>query len=200
MDDSNQTPVIDNAQSFSFKAETKQLLNILIHSLYKEKDVFLRELLSNASDALNRFRFEMLTTQVVLDANTELCIRVSADKDTRMLTIQDTGIGMNRSEMIENLGTIAQSGARKFLEVAKDQKGDFSQVIGQFGVGFYSAFIVADRITVDTRRAGLPAKDGVRWESDGSGEFTVESIDRPQRGTSITMHLREGEDDFLSSY
>ena len=138
MTDTNDTP-----QQFSFKAETKQLLNILIHSLYKDREVFLRELLSNASDALNRLRFEMVTNHNVLDPNTELNIHIKADKDSRMLTIQDSGIGMTRDEMIENLGTIAQSGARKFLDATRDQKVDFSQLIGQFGVGFYSVFMVA---------------------------------------------------------
>ncbi|MBT3714574.1 MAG: molecular chaperone HtpG, partial [Anaerolineae bacterium] len=132
-----------SAQSFTFKAETKQLLNILIHSLYKDKEVFLRELLSNASDALNRVHFEMLTNQNVLDADVELNIRITADKDERMLTIQDTGIGMTKDEIIENLGTIAQSGARNFIEATKDAEEDLAQVIGQFGVGFYSVFMAA---------------------------------------------------------
>src|SRR5678810_936278 len=140
-----------DAQQFSFKAETKQLLNILIHSLYKDREVFLRELLSNASDALNRMRFEMVTNQNVLDPQTELSIHIQADQDARMLTIQDTGIGMTRDEIIENLGTIAQSGARKFIEATKDQKVDFSQVIGQFGVGFYSVFMVAEWVRVTSR-------------------------------------------------
>lgn len=142
----NETP-----QQFTFKAETKQLLNILIHSLYKDREVFLRELLSNASDALNRLRFEMVTNHNVLDSNAELHVRIKVDKDAHMLTIQDTGIGMTRDEMIENLGTIAQSGARKFLDATKDQKVDFAQVIGQFGVGFYSVFMVADWVRVTSR-------------------------------------------------
>ncbi len=199
MDDSNQTPVIDNAESFSFKAETKQLLNILIHSLYKEKDVFLRELLSNASDALNRFRFEMLTNQVVLDANTELCIRVSADKETRMLTIQDTGIGLNRSEMIENLGTIAQSGARKFLEVAKDQKGDFSQVIGQFGVGFYSVFMVAEWVKV-TSHSFRPDDEPVTWYATGEDNYQIAPAVKAERGTIIEIKLKEDAAEFAEEY
>jgi len=139
MTDKNDAP-----QQFTFKAETKQLLNILIHSLYKDREVFLRELLSNASDALNRLRFEMVTNHNVLDSAAELNVRITIDKDARTLTIQDTGIGMTRDEVIENLGTIAQSGARKFLDATKDQKVDFAQVIGQFGVGFYSVFMVAE--------------------------------------------------------
>src|SRR5512147_624920 len=141
----------DATSTYTFKAETKQLLNILIHSLYKDREVFLRELLSNASDALNRLRFEMVTNQNVVDPKAELSIHIKADKDARLLTIQDTGIGMTRDEVIENLGTIAQSGARKFIEATKDQKLDFSQVIGQFGVGFYSVFMVAESVRVTSR-------------------------------------------------
>ena len=152
-------PNQNEAERFSFKAETRQLLNILIHSLYKDREVFLRELLSNASDALNRVRFEMLTDHQVLDPGVDLYIRITVDKEKRLLTIQDTGIGMTRDEIIENLGTIAQSGARKFMEATKDNKLDFSQVIGQFGVGFYSVFMVAEwvRVTspfVQTARQG----------------------------------------------
>ena len=141
-------PTRDEAQSYSFKAETRQLLNILIHSLYKDREVFLRELLSNASDALNRIRFEMVTNRDVLDPDAELAIHIHADKESRTLTIQDTGIGMTRDEIVENLGTIAQSGARKFIEATKDKKADFTQVIGQFGVGFYSVFMVAEWVRV----------------------------------------------------
>src|SRR5688572_27923557 len=151
MTNPDQTTTRDEAQSFHFKAETKQLLNILIHSLYKDREVFLRELLSNASDALNRLRFEMVTNQDVLDPAAELAIRIQVDKDARMLIIQDTGIGMTKDEIIENLGTIAQSGARKFLEATKDRKADLTQVIGQFGVGFYSVFMVADWVRVTSR-------------------------------------------------
>ena len=146
MTDPNPAATSENVQQFSFKAETKQLLDILIHSLYKDREVFLRELLSNASDALNRLRFEMVTNQEVVDPKAELKIHITADKDSRMLTIQDTGVGMTREEIVENLGTIAQSGARKFIEASNDKSVDFSQVIGQFGVGFYSAFLVADKV------------------------------------------------------
>src|SRR5512147_338190 len=151
MTDTTPTATPEDVQQFSFKAETKQLLSILIHSLYKDREVFLRELLSNASDALNRLRFEMVTNQDVVDPQAELKIQITADKDARMLTIQDTGIGMTREEVIENLGTIAQSGARKFIEATKDKKVDFSQVIGQFGVGFYSVFMVAEWVRVTSR-------------------------------------------------
>ena len=161
------------AERFSFKAETRQLLNILIHSLYKDREVFLRELLSNASDALNRMRFEMLTNHQVLDPGVELGIHITADKEQRLLTIQDTGIGMTRDEIIENLGTIAQSGARKFMEATKDEKVDFSQVIGQFGVGFYSVFMVAEWVRV-TSRSYKPRAKAVSWYATGEDNFEVE--------------------------
>ncbi|MCX6064690.1 MAG: ATP-binding protein, partial [Chloroflexi bacterium] len=172
MADSSETPTLENGQSFSFKAETKQLLNILIHSLYKDKEVFLRELLSNASDALNRLRFELLTNQAVLDPEAEMCIHISVDKEAGKITIRDTGIGMTREEMIENLGTIAQSGARKFLDAAKDQKGDFAQVIGQFGVGFYSVFMVADWVKV-TSRSFQPEAEAALWFALGEDNFQI---------------------------
>ena len=187
-------------ETLGFQAEVKQLLQLMIHSLYSNKEIFLRELISNASDASDKLRFEGIAHPDWYEDDPELKIRVSFDKAARTINITDNGIGMSREEVIANLGTIARSGTKEFFsKLSGDQQKD-AALIGQFGVGFYSAFIVADRITVETRRAGLPAKDGVRWESDGSGEFTVEDINRPQRGTSITMHLREGEDDFLSSY
>ncbi len=187
-------------ETLGFQAEVKQLLQLMIHSLYSNKEIFLRELISNASDASDKLRFEGIAHPDWYEDDPELKIRVSFDKSARAINITDNGIGMSREEVIANLGTIARSGTKEFFtKLSGDQQKD-AALIGQFGVGFYSAFIVADRITVETRRAGLPAKDGVRWESDGSGEFTVEGIDRPQRGTSITMHLREGEDDFLSSH
>src|SRR5258706_15961848 len=177
MTDTNETP-----QQYSFKAETKQLLNILIHSLYKDREVFLRELFSNASDALNRMRFEMVTNQNVLDSKTELSIHITADKDARTLVIQDTGIGMTREEVIENLGTIAQSGARKFLELAKDQKGDISQVIGQFGVGFYSVFMAAEWVR-GTSGSYKPDTEAVRWYATGDENFQVHAADIAAGGT-----------------
>ena len=184
----------------AFQAEVKQLLQLMIHSLYSNKEIFLRELISNASDAADKLRFEALDQSNLYDGDSDLAIDVSFDKAARTITIADNGIGMSRDEAIEHLGTIAKSGTREFFsKLSGDQQKD-AALIGQFGVGFYSAFIVADRVTVESRRAGLPASDGVRWESDGSGEYSVESIDKPQRGTSITLHLREDEDDFLSSF
>ena len=187
-------------ETLGFQAEVKQLLQLMIHSLYSNKEIFLRELISNASDAADKLRFEGIAHPDWYGDDPELNIKVEFDKNARTVTISDNGIGMSREEVISNLGTIARSGTKEFFsKLSGDQQKD-AALIGQFGVGFYSAFIVADKITVDTRRAGLPASDGVRWESDGSGEFTIETIDRPQRGTSITLHLREGEDDFLNSY
>jgi molecular chaperone HtpG len=187
-------------QTLGFQAEVKQLLQLMIHSLYSNKEIFLRELISNASDAADKLRFEAINHAELFENDAELKITVSFDKTARTITIADNGIGMSRDEAIEHLGTIAKSGTKEFFSrLSGDQQKD-AALIGQFGVGFYSAFIVADRITVDTRRAGHAANDGVRWESEGAGDFTVESIDKPQRGTAITLHLREGEDDFLSAW
>jgi molecular chaperone HtpG len=187
-------------ETMGFQAEVKQLLQLMIHSLYSNKEIFLRELISNASDAADKLRFEGIAHPDWYGDDPELKIKVEFDKAARTISISDNGIGMSREEVINNLGTIARSGTKEFFsKLSGDQQKD-AALIGQFGVGFYSAFIVADRITVETRRAGLPAADGVRWESDGSGEFTIETIDRPQRGTTITLHLRDGEDDFLNSY
>jgi HSP90 family molecular chaperone len=199
MDETNQTPAIENAQSYSFKAETKQLLNILIHSLYKDKEVFLRELLSNASDALNRLRFEMLTNHAVLDPEAELCIRISVDKDAKTIMIRDTGIGMTRDEVIENLGTIAQSGARKFLEAAKEQKGDLAQVIGQFGVGFYSVFMVAEWVKV-TSRSYQPEAESVAWFATGDDSFQVGPAQMSERGTLVEIKLKEDVAEFANDF
>ena len=197
MTDSNtaQNPV----EQFSFKAETKQLLNILIHSLYKDREVFLRELLSNASDALNRMRFEMVTNQNVLDPQAELSIHIKTDKDARMLTIQDTGIGMTRDEIIENLGTIAQSGARKFIEATRDQKVDFSQVIGQFGVGFYSVFMVAEWVRV-TSRSYRPEAEAVSWYATGEDNFEVGAAELSERGTRVEIKLKEEAAEFAEDF
>ena len=187
-------------ETLGFQAEVKQLLQLMIHSLYSNKEIFLRELISNASDAADKLRFEGIAHPDWYGDDPELKIKVEFDKASKTVTISDNGIGMSREEVINNLGTIARSGTKEFFaKLSGDQQKD-AALIGQFGVGFYSGFIVADRITVETRRAGLPSSDGVRWESDGSGEFTIETIDRPQRGTAITLHLREGEDDFLNSY
>jgi HSP90 family molecular chaperone len=187
------------AQSFTFKAETKQLLNILIHSLYKDRDVFLREMLSNASDALNRIRFEMLTNQNVLDPDAELCIRITADKEAATLTIQDTGIGMTKDEIIENLGTIAQSGARNFIEAAKDKNVDLTQVIGQFGVGFYSVFMVAEWVRV-TSRSYKPRAKAVSWYATGEDDFQVRPAEMSERGTKIEIKLKEDATEFAEEF
>jgi HSP90 family molecular chaperone len=188
-----------DTQQFSFKAETKQLLNILIHSLYKDREVFLRELLSNASDALNRLRFEMVTNDDVLDSKAELNIHITVNKDERMITIQDTGIGMTREEVIENLGTIAQSGARKFLELTKDQKGDVSQVIGQFGVGFYSVFMVAEWVRVTSRSFKKDA-EAVTWYATGEDNYQIGAAEKSDRGTKIEIKLKEDAAEFAEEY
>ena len=184
-------------ETLGFQTEVTQLLKLMIHSLYSNREIFLRELVSNASDACDKLRFEALANADLMEGGAELQIKVDFDKAARTLTISDNGIGMNRDEAIDHLGTIARSGTREFFgKLSGDQARD-SQLIGQFGVGFYSAFIVAERVTVETRRAGEPASAGVRWESDGSGGFTVEAIEREQRGTDIILHLRpnpEGED------
>ncbi len=187
------------SQQFTFKAETKQLLNILIHSLYKDREVFLRELLSNASDALNRLRFEMVTNHNVLDSAAELNIHITADKDSRTITIQDTGIGMTRDEMIENLGTIAQSGARKFLDAAKDSKVDFAQVIGQFGVGFYSVFMVAEWVRV-TSHSFDPQAEAVSWYATGDDNYQIDRADMSERGTKVEIKLKEDAAEFAEEY
>ncbi len=199
MSDAEQTPVKDEAQSFHFKAETKQLLNILIHSLYKDREVFLRELLSNASDALNRLRFEMVTNQNVVDPAAELCIRIKVDKEARTLTIQDTGIGMTKEEIIENLGTIAQSGARKFLEATKDKSTDLTQVIGQFGVGFYSVFMVAEWVRI-TSRSYHPSEKAVSWYATGEDNYEVSPAEMTERGTKVEIKLKEDAAEFADEY
>lgn len=192
--------VVSEKQTLGFQAEVKQLLQLMIHSLYSNKEIFLRELVSNASDAADKLRFEAINNNALFENDPDLKIRITFDKAARTITIADNGIGMSRDEAIEHLGTIAKSGTKEFFsKLSGDQQKD-AALIGQFGVGFYSAFIVADKITVETRRAGLPADAGVRWESAGEGEFSVEPIDKPSRGTDITLHLRDGEDEFLSSW
>jgi molecular chaperone HtpG len=191
---------VSEKQTLGFQAEVKQLLHLMIHSLYSNKEIFLRELISNASDAADKLRFEAINNGSLFENDPDLKIKVGFDKAARTITISDNGVGMNRSEAIEHLGTIAKSGTKEFFSrLSGDQQKD-AALIGQFGVGFYSAFIIADKITVDTRRAGIPSNEGVRWESAGAGDFTVEAIDKPSRGTDITLHLREGEDEFLSSW
>jgi molecular chaperone HtpG len=187
-------------ETMSFQAEVKQLLQLMIHSLYSNKEIFLRELISNASDAADKLRFEAIANSGLFEDDPNLRIRVSFDKAARTITIDDNGIGMSRDEAISHLGTIARSGTKEFFaNLSGDQQKD-AALIGQFGVGFYSGFIVADKITVETRRAGLPAAEGVRWTSAGEGDFSVETIERPARGTTITLHLREGEDELLSGH
>jgi len=187
-------------ETMSFQAEVKQLLHLMIHSLYSNKEIFLRELISNASDAADKLRFEAIANNALYENDPNLRIRVSYDKAARTISIDDNGIGMSRDEAISNLGTIARSGTKEFFgKLSGDQQKD-AALIGQFGVGFYSGFIVADRITVETRRAGLPAAEGVRWESAGEGDFEVDTIERAARGTTITLHLRAEEDELLSTY
>lgn len=187
-------------QTLGFQAEVKQLLQLMIHSLYSNKEIFLRELISNASDAADKLRFEAINNGALFENDPELKIKVSFDKEARTITISDNGIGMTRDDAVEHLGTIAKSGTKEFFsKLSGDQQKD-AALIGQFGVGFYSGFIIADRITVETRRAGTDASAGVRWESAGAGDFTVEAINKPNRGTDIILHLREGEDEFLSSW
>ena len=185
-------------ETLGFQAEVKQLLDLMIHSLYSNKEIFLRELISNASDACDKLRFEALTNKDLFESDTELRIRASFDKAARTITIADNGIGMSREEVIANIGTIARSGTREFFKSLTGEQAKDANLIGQFGVGFYSCFIIADKVTLTTRRAGLPADQGVRWESDGGGEFTLEPVERTARGTEVTLHLREGEDDILS--
>ncbi len=183
-----------------FQSEVKQLLHLMIHSLYFNKEIFLRELISNASDAADKLRFRALSQPDLYAGDGELRVRLSCDKEKRTITLSDNGIGMGREEVIDNLGTIAKSGTKAFLEsMGSDQLKD-SQLIGQFGVGFYSAFIVADKVTVRTRAAGATPEEGVFWESAGEGDYTIADIVKPERGTEITLHLREGEDDFLDDW
>lgn len=187
-------------QTHSFQAEVAQLLHLVTHSLYSNPDIFLRELVSNASDACDKLRFEALNNAALYEDAPELQVRVAFDKAARTITITDNGIGMSTAEAIEHLGTIAKSGTRDFMsKLSGDQKAD-AQLIGQFGVGFYSGFIVADRIVVESRRAGLPAAEGVRWTSGGSGDFEVEAIERPARGTSVILHLREDKTEYLNHW
>ena len=187
-------------ETLGFKTEVKQLLHLMIHSLYSNKEIFLRELISNASDACDKLRFEALQNDGLYEGDSELAVHIDFDKDAGTLTIEDNGIGMNRDDVINHLGTIAKSGTAEFLsKLSGDQKKD-SQLIGQFGVGFYSAFIVADKVTVETRRAGEAADAAVRWESAGEGDFTLESIEKAKRGTRITLHLKKDDVEFADSF
>ena len=183
-------------ETLGFQAEVKQLLQLMIHSLYSNKEIFLRELVSNASDACDKLRFEALTDKALMENDSDLKIRVAYDPKTRTVTISDNGIGMSRQEVIDNVGTIARSGTREFLSKLTGDAAKDAHLIGQFGVGFYSSFVVADKVTLVTRRAGLTAEHGVRWESDGCGEYTLEVVEKAGRGTEVTLHLRDGEDEF----
>ena len=178
-----------------FQTEARQLLDLMIHSLYSNKEVFLRELISNASDACDKLRFEALSDETLYESDGDLGIHVDFDEKARTITVRDNGIGMSREEIIEHLGTIAKSGTRQFLDALTGDQAKDSELIGQFGVGFYASFMVADRITVTSRRAGLARDEGVRWESSGEGDFTVESVEVAKRGTRVVLHLREGEDE-----
>jgi len=187
-------------ETLGFQTEVSQLLDLMIHSLYSNKEIFLRELISNAADAADKLRFEALSDDALYETDADLKIHVSFDKEAKTVTISDNGIGMNRQEVIENIGTIANSGTKKFFNNMTGDQSKDSQLIGQFGVGFYSAFIIADKVTLSTRRAGLSSEHGVQWQSAGKGDFTIETIDKVTRGTSITLHLREDQDEFLDSW
>ncbi|MCG8020105.1 MAG: molecular chaperone HtpG [Candidatus Thiodiazotropha weberae] len=187
-------------ETLDFQAEVSQILNLVIRSLYSNKEIFLRELISNASDAAEKLRFEALTDEALFEEDPELKVRVTFDKDAGTLTISDNGIGMSRQDVTETIGTIASSGTRKFFEAMSGDQAKDSELIGQFGVGFYSAFIVADKVTLKTRRAGLGHEHGVQWVSEGQGSYSIENIDKPSRGTDVILHLREDESEFLEGF
>jgi molecular chaperone HtpG len=187
-------------ETLEFQAEVKQLLHLMIHSLYSNKEIFLRELISNGSDACDKLRFEALANDTLYEDDPNLRLRVTFDPDARTVTVTDNGIGMTRDEVADNIGTIAKSGTRQFFESLTGDQASDAQLIGQFGVGFYSAFIIAERVSLTTRRAGLSAEQGVRWESDGSGNYTLETVARDVHGTEVVLHLREGEDEFLDAF
>jgi molecular chaperone HtpG len=192
--------VHSHKETLRFEAEVSQVMNLVIRSLYSNKEIFLRELVSNASDAAEKLRFEALADDGLYEGDPNLRIRVSVDKERRTVTVADNGVGMSRQEVTETIGTIASSGTRKFLETLTGDRAQDNTLIGQFGVGFYSAFIVADRVTLTTRRAGLGAEHGVRWESGGEGDYTIETVEKADRGTQVVLHLRPDEDDFLQPW
>ena len=187
-------------ETLEFQTEARQILHLMTHSLYSNKEIFLRELVSNASDACDKLRFEALADDSLYDGDSELSVHVDYDEETQTITITDNGIGMSRQEVIENVGTIASSGTKKFLDAMTGDQAKDAQMIGQFGVGFYSSFIVADKVTLETRRAGASSDEAVRWESDGGGSFSLESIDKEGRGTTVVLHLKEGEAEFANPH
>jgi len=191
---------MSSTETRAFEAEVAEVLHLVTHSLYSHKEIFLRELISNASDACDKLRFAALSDPSLTAEDSELRIEIVADKDARTLTVRDNGIGMTREEVVENIGTIARSGTKRFLESLSGDARKDTQLIGQFGVGFYSAFIVADRVTLVTRKAGAPAGEGIRWESAGTGQYTLETVDAPARGTSVTLHLKDDEAEFLDAW
>ncbi|WP_126454288.1 molecular chaperone HtpG [Sulfuriflexus mobilis] len=187
-------------ETLEFQTEVQQLLRLMIHSLYSNKEIFLRELISNASDACDKLRFEALADDALFEGDSALGVSVSFDKEAKTLTIADNGIGMSREEVIDNIGTIAKSGTKQFFESLTGDQASDANLIGQFGVGFYSAFIVADKVTLETRRAGTGSEHGVRWESAGEGDFSLETIERDKHGTTVILHLRDDEDEFLDGF
>ncbi len=195
-----ETQTETHKETLEFQTEVQQLLKLMIHSLYSNKEIFLRELISNASDACDKLRFEALSDDALYEGESELKLHVSFDKEARTITISDNGIGMTRTEVVDNIGTIAKSGTRQFFDSLSGDQAKDSQLIGQFGVGFYSAFIVADKVTLTTRRAGTSVEHGVRWTSEGEGSYELETVDKPARGTEVTLHLREDQEDFLDGY
>ena len=191
---------VEKTEKHEFQAEVREVLNLMIHSLYSNREIFLRELISNASDACDKLRFQALQNADLLGGDTELKVEIEIDEEAGLFTIRDNGIGMSRQDVIENIGTIARSGTKKFLESVSDKKEFDANLIGQFGVGFYSSFIVADKVTLLTREAGSEASEGVRWESDGTGEYSISQLELPKQGTEVTLHLREDAKEFGSSW
>ena len=194
------TTATGEAKNHVFEAEVAQLLHLVTHSLYSNADIFVRELVSNASDACDKLRFEATQDDSLYEGDSDLHIRIDIDKDAKIIRFMDNGIGMNEADVIENLGTIAKSGTKAFLDKLSDAQKQDGNLIGQFGVGFYSGFIVADTITVDTRKAGEPASHGVRWVSNGTGEFTTQAIDKPTRGTVISLHIKDEYSEYLDRH
>ena len=187
-------------ETLEFQTEARQILHLMTHSLYSNKEIFIRELVSNASDACDKLRFEALSDDDLYEGDGELKITVNFDEDTNTITINDNGIGMSRQEVIDNIGTIASSGTKKFLDALSGDQAKDAQMIGQFGVGFYSSFIVADKVTVITRRAGSDAAEAVKWESDGLGSFTLENVEQTQRGTTVILHIKDDEKEFVNAF